>query len=53
MNGYIEADKIGKRISTLLDKEGIKKDNRTEWLRFIKTIKTTLDMLSDEVVKVL
>jgi len=45
MKGYKEAEKIDKQIIALLEKEKVTKENAREWLVFIRTIATTLEII--------
>jgi len=47
MNGYSEAAKIDGLIERLLEDNSITAENAREWLRFIRTIKTSLDILEE------
>jgi hypothetical protein len=50
MLGYEEAAKIDQAIGDLLEKEPISVDNWQEWLRFIRTVQTSLDLLNHHVM---
>lgn len=45
MNGYTEANKIDEKINSLSEKYPIEK-NITEWDRLIRTIKTSVELLT-------
>lgn len=47
MNGYNEAAKIDELIEQLFEDNSITSDNALDWLRFIRTIKTGLDILEE------
>lgn len=44
MDGYAEARKVDKILSDLLEKRPIRKQPE-EWLRLLRTIKTTVDLI--------
>ena len=52
MNGYEEAQKIDKAINELLSEHGVDKDNFHQWLRFSRTVHTTLLLLNSEIEEV-
>ena len=47
MDGYSEAGKIDKQLSDLLGKNEVTKDNCLEWLKFIRTVESTLIILRE------
>lgn len=47
MNGYKEAAKIDKQIGALLDSEKPSHENYIEWLRFARTIRTSLNLIDE------
>ena len=47
MDGYKEAAKIDGLIEQLLEDNFITPDNALDWLRFTRTIKTSLDILEE------
>ena len=46
MRGYEEADKIDSKVNSLLQKFPIE-DNPMEWLKFSRTIETTMTIIKE------
>ena len=49
MFGYTEALKIDDQISELLAAEGVSPENRLEWMTFVRTLRTSLDLIDGEI----
>jgi len=45
MNGYEEAAKIDQQITTLIQENPLTHHSAGQWLRFLRTIRTTIDLL--------
>ena len=50
--GYVEAQKIDDQISDLIGRHYIVKENYLEWLRFTRTIKTSLAIIEQKVMRI-
>lgn len=48
MKGYEESDKIDNRTNLLLEKYPVSKDNFLEWMKYARTVKTTMEIILDE-----
>jgi len=48
MNGYQEAEKSDAITNSLLEQNPINKDNVLEWIKYARTIKTTMAIIADE-----
>lgn len=48
-NGYVEASPIDNAISKVLYKHSITKDTSIEWATFVRTIRTSLDLIDGEI----
>jgi len=46
-NGYAEAEKIERQINKLLEADPITKENALEWLKFARTIETTMTIIRE------
>ncbi len=51
-SGYAEAQKIDDQISDLIGKNEIRRDNSIEWLRFSRTIETSMVIIAEKVAKI-
>ncbi len=49
MEGITEARAINKQVNDLLIKEGISIDNYMQWQMFLRSVRTVLDLLQEEV----
>lgn len=47
LDGYKEAEKLGKEINALLEKHPIGKRNAREWMKFCRTISSNLQLLNE------
>lgn len=48
MIGYHEASKLDRLTNKLLENEPITKDNVLEWMKYARTVRTTMDIIMDE-----
>jgi len=53
MNGYLEADVVVERICTLVKSNEIDKSNAREWLKFSRTISSTVKILEEQAFEIL
>ena len=44
-DGYLEASKIDEIISQLIEEHGVTPKNSIEWLKFARTIKTSVEII--------
>ena len=49
-NGYAEAAEIDEQISNLLDDASITKDTARQWHTFVRTLRTSLDLIDTKIV---
>lgn len=48
IKGYEEAAKSDTKTNKILKDDPITKDNALEWMKYARTVKTTMDIIMDE-----